>query len=73
MKAIVLLANGFEEVEGIAQIDYLRRAGIEVTSASIHEDKRIVGQSMIAVSGSRILTRREQEIPHFYKWWDELR
>ena len=19
------------------------------------------------------LTRREQEIPHFYKWWDELR
>ena len=20
----------------------------------------------------RILTRREQEIPHFYKWWDEL-
>ena len=21
----------------------------------------------------RLLTRREQEIPHFYKWWDELR
>ncbi len=21
----------------------------------------------------RSLTRREQEIPHFYKWWDELR
>ena len=21
---------------------------------------------------SYILTRREQEIPHFYKWWDEL-
>lgn len=20
-----------------------------------------------------ILTRREQEVPHFYKWWDELR
>ena len=20
-----------------------------------------------------LLTRREQEIPHFYKWWDELR
>ena len=19
-----------------------------------------------------VLTRREQEIPHFYKWWDEL-
>ena len=22
---------------------------------------------------SQDLTRREQEIPHFYKWWDELR
>lgn len=22
---------------------------------------------------ARDLTRREQEIPHFYKWWDELR
>ena len=21
----------------------------------------------------QILTRREQFIPHFYKWWDELR
>ena len=21
----------------------------------------------------RLLTRREQEIPYFYKWWDELR
>lgn len=21
----------------------------------------------------QILTHREQEIPHFYKWWDELR
>ena len=57
MKAIVLLANGFEEVEGIAQIDYLRRAGIEVTSASIHEDKRIIGQSMIAVEADEILSK----------------
>ena len=27
----------------------------------------------IAYSRHRILTRREQEIPRFYKWWDELR
>lgn len=27
----------------------------------------------MATKGYKHLTRREQEIPHFYKWWDELR
>ncbi|MCL2805988.1 MAG: DJ-1/PfpI family protein [Treponema sp.] len=34
-KVIVLLADGFEDVEAVTPVDYLRRAGIEVVTASI--------------------------------------
>ena len=35
MKAIVFLADGFEECEGLIVVDILRRAGIETVTASV--------------------------------------
>ena len=40
-RVLLPLANGFEDVEAIAVVDVLRRGGVEVVTASIH-DERIV-------------------------------
>lgn len=37
MKAVVLLADGFEECEGLFVVDILRRAGVETVMASVTE------------------------------------
>ncbi len=50
MKALVLLADGFEEIEALIPVDILRRGGVEVQLVSIKED--IVKSS----SGTKIVS-----------------
>ena len=40
-KVLIPLANGFEDIEAIAVIDVLRRGGVDVTTASIHDTTEV--------------------------------
>ena len=53
-KAIVFLANGFEEMEALGTIDILRRGGIEVTTVSITADPVVTGAHNVPVTAETI-------------------
>jgi 4-methyl-5(b-hydroxyethyl)-thiazole monophosphate biosynthesis len=54
-KVIVFLADGFEEVEAITPIDYLRRAGIEVSTVSVGPNPAVKGSHGISVMSDSTL------------------
>ncbi|MBR3537598.1 MAG: DJ-1/PfpI family protein [Eubacterium sp.] len=58
-KVVVLLAEGFEEVEAIAPVDLMRRAGIEVVTASITSDRNVMGSHGIPVMADTTLDQLE--------------
>lgn len=53
--AIILLANGFEEMEAITPADILRRAGVEVNLASVEENLLVHGRNDIHVTADMLL------------------
>ncbi|MDR2049901.1 MAG: DJ-1/PfpI family protein [Treponema sp.] len=53
--ALVFLAEGFEEVEALTPVDYLRRAGIEVTTASITASRTVKGARGVPVVTDALL------------------
>jgi 4-methyl-5(b-hydroxyethyl)-thiazole monophosphate biosynthesis len=54
-KVLVFLADGFEEIEALTPIDYLRRADIEVMSAAVDHDTLVTGSHHISVMADVLL------------------
>ena len=56
-KAIVFLANGFEEMEALRTVDILRRGGIEVTTVSITANPVVTGAHNVPVTADTTLEK----------------
>jgi 4-methyl-5(b-hydroxyethyl)-thiazole monophosphate biosynthesis len=55
-KVLVPFAYGFEELEFVSIVDVLRRAGIEVVTASITDDLNITGANNIIIKADELLS-----------------
>ena len=60
-KVVILLADGFEEVEAVAIVDVLRRAEIEVTIAGLHEGAIMSARKIRVLSDTVIDTIRTED------------
>jgi 4-methyl-5(b-hydroxyethyl)-thiazole monophosphate biosynthesis len=55
-KLLVLLADGFEEIEAVTIIDVCRRGGIDVTSASVSDSLSVKGANGITIMADSLLS-----------------
>ena len=75
LKAIVLLAPGFEEVEALTPVDYLRRADIEVCMAAVGssgDGRTVTGSHDITVTADVILEELEAGNKLLPSLWDAV-
>jgi 4-methyl-5(b-hydroxyethyl)-thiazole monophosphate biosynthesis len=54
-KILVFLADGFEEIEALTAVDYLRRADLEVDTVSIKDTKEVTGAHKITVLADKLI------------------
>lgn len=53
---LALFADGLEEIEAVTPIDLLRRAGVEVTVATLTDNRHVTGRSGLTLHGDCALS-----------------
>ncbi len=60
---LAILPEGFEELEAVAPIDLLRRAGCAVTVAALGPTRRVTGRNAIALEADLLVSDLSPEAP----------
>ena len=55
-KVFLFLADGFEEIEAIAPIDILRRAGIDLVTVSVKSEKAVTGAHGVTILADKLFS-----------------
>lgn len=58
-KAIVFLANGFEEMEATGTVDILRRGGIDTKTVSITDERKVIGAHNMEYTADSVFTETD--------------
>jgi 4-methyl-5(b-hydroxyethyl)-thiazole monophosphate biosynthesis len=61
-RVAVLVADGFEEVEGVTVIDFLRRSGVEVTVAGVTGERITASRGVVVVPDAPVESLVAEEL-----------
>ena len=61
--ALVILADGFEEIEAVTPVDLLRRAGVGTTVASLGPDLLVTGKNQLRLKADALLDEAAGQPP----------
>lgn len=61
-KVLIPLANGFEDIEAVTIIDVLRRGGVEVVTASVHETPEVRSAHGVDMRADALLDEIEDDV-----------
>lgn len=60
--ALVIIADGFEEIETVTPVDLLRRGGVDVSVASLAENRSVTGRTGITLQADTTLAARATQV-----------